>query len=206
MNNIEKVAEDIWYLRKFKSLLPIILGIVLGVLALLFIISMFFTKYGGLYISSPKDVLIADNRYFKDATHKLDCKAPQYVAAGTDIIIPAYVDQVDGEHNGDDYLAYTFYCKNITDADMSIELQCNIINTTIIGKYLHVTIYDNGIEYDHKIYQNEPRLTIEHNTKLISNEAHKFTIVMWFEIDFMDNNLQTTDTLNANLQIVKLSD
>lgn len=206
MTDLKKVADEIWYFRKIKSIMPIIITVIITILVVLFLVSLFTAKYGGLYIKSDEVIIIADNRYLKEAKNKLSCPSPKYIAACTDVSIPAYVDKIDGEHNGDDYLAYTFYCSNKLEDDIDCELQLKIIDTSIIGKLLHVDIYDNGTKYDYILNTYDENKLISHKSVININEVHKFTIVMWFEIDFTNNTLQTTDVLNANLQIVKLSD
>ena len=48
----------------------------------------------------------------------------------TDLPLPKNIDQVDGEHNGDHYLAYTFYCKNIGTGKTALHYEVTFNNVT----------------------------------------------------------------------------
>ena len=44
--------------------------------------------------------------------------------------LPKNIDQVDGEHNGSHYLAYTFYCKNIGTGKTALHYEVTFNNVT----------------------------------------------------------------------------
>lgn len=60
------------------------------------------------------------------------------------------VDGVNGAHNGKNYLAYTFYCKNVGDAAASMHYELTFNNVTNgIDEAVRVRVYVNGEKTDY---------------------------------------------------------
>lgn len=116
--------------------------------------------------------------------------------------IPPNVDGMNGSHNGENYLAYTFYCKNIgnTEASMNYELTFNNV-TNHVDEAMRVRLYVNG-EYkdfaktsaergDETHYCDEPFagnfLVCRDAVKVVEPDEYvKFTVVTWLEGDDQD--------------------
>ena len=61
--------------------------------------------------------------------------------------IPPNVDMVNGSHNGENYIAYTFYLINSGDDTLSYEGEMNIENVTKgVDEAIRVAIYQNGVK------------------------------------------------------------
>ena len=104
-----------------------ILIILLLVLATLFALSFLQERMGNFTVNLNRlelyrrGISIADNPDFNDATAKLTADA---VINGTNISIddiPGDVDNIDGSHNGTNYMAYTFYIRNAGKEDLDYE-------------------------------------------------------------------------------------
>ena len=119
--------------------------------------------------------------------------------------LPKNIDQVDGEHNGDHYLAYTFYCKNIGTGKTALHYEVTFNNVTNhIDECIRVRVYVNGEKTDYAKTRSdgggiEPHLCDESFAgkytvcaKTIDDvaldEYVRFTVVIWVEGDDPDCN------------------
>ena len=119
--------------------------------------------------------------------------------------LPKNIDQVDGEHNGDHYLAYTFYCKNIGTGKTALHYEVTFNNVTNhIDECIRVRVYVNGEKTDYAKTRSdgggiEPHLcdasfagkyTVCAKTidDVALDEYVRFTVVIWVEGDDPDCN------------------
>ena len=119
--------------------------------------------------------------------------------------LPKNIDQVDGEHNGDHYLAYTFYCKNIGTGKTALHYEVTFNNVTNhIDECIRVRVYVNGEKTDYAKTRSdgggiEPHLCDEsfagkytvcakNIDSVALNEYVRFTVVIWVEGDDPDCN------------------
>lgn len=119
--------------------------------------------------------------------------------------LPKNIDQVDGEHNGDHYLAYTFYCKNIGTGKTAMHYELTFNNVTNhIDECIRVRVYVNGEKTDYAKTRSdgggkEPHLCDESFAgkytvcaktidNVALNEYVRFTVVIWVEGDDPDCN------------------
>jgi len=110
--------------------------------------------------------------------------------------IPADVNEYEGDHSGDDYLAYSFFIKSVGTKTAEITAEIDI--TEVVkeaDEAMRVMLYDDGIQglYAKRAEDgNEEPGTIAFvdSTKVYSatydlapNEMKKYTIVIWLEGD-----------------------
>ena len=92
-----------------------------------------------------RGVAIADNTQFEGATARLTADA---VADGTNIAaddLPNDLDQVDGSHNGKNYVAYTFYIRNAGKEDLTYDAKLKVVSASKgADKAARVRVYRNG--------------------------------------------------------------
>lgn len=90
-------------------------------------------------------VAIADNSQFEGATARLTAEA---VSDGTNIAaddLPNNLDEIDGSHNGKNYVAYTFYIRNAGKEDLSYNAKLKIASASKgVEKAARVRVYRNG--------------------------------------------------------------
>ena len=119
--------------------------------------------------------------------------------------LPANVDEINGEHNGDNYLAYTFYCKNVGTADTTLYYELTFNNVTNhIDECIRVRVYVNGEYTDYaktrsdgqglephlcdKAFAGKYMICYGYVNNLQVDEYAKFTVVIWVEGDDADCN------------------
>jgi len=121
MRRIKLLAKSILRMDKLKIFL--LLAILL--IALLFIASFMQEKMGNFTINLDrlelyrKGISIADDGDFTSPTARL-AAAPVDDATNISILdLPADIPDVDGDHNGTNYIAYTYYIRNAGKEDVS---------------------------------------------------------------------------------------
>ncbi len=106
-------------------------GIIVGILAVMYIMAAFYTESGEFVINIDKD-LANDGFYISDTTdfsEKLISVRGKAVVNADNISIFDISDDVlmvNGEHNGRDYVAHTFYVKNETGRTIDYRYSLNI--------------------------------------------------------------------------------
>lgn len=196
-------AEDIVKLKKRRRILGIILGAVTAMLAIIFIISMLVTKWGDLVIeidrpAVAKGITLSETKDFENKTVSLSAKQALDVTNITYNWLPVDLDtSKDGEHNGDNYVAYTFYVRN--DGEEAFPYDA-VLDITGVAKSAdeacRVMIYKNGEKSIFAKGQYDDREKAEPNSvKFIDDKTvyrtrtedfevgavDKYTIVIWIE-------------------------
>lgn len=92
-----------------------------------------------------RGVAIADNGDFNNATARLAADA---LDNGTNIAaedLPDNLDDIDGSHNGKNYVAYTFYIRNAGKTDLGYSAKLKVVSASKgVEKAARVRVYRNG--------------------------------------------------------------
>ena len=186
-----------------KDKLTLILFTLLGIIAAAFIISAFLANKGSFTITLPREQMINLGLVISDTS---DFSRKRYEILAPPVIdmwnitrdnIPENVNEIDGSHNGQHYLAMTVYLKNT--GDKNLEYTANLDLTEVyrnVDEALRVELYVNDVS---TIYakrrggwsgQPEPETVpflgisriISLEPKPINiGQVEKFTIVSWIE-------------------------
>lgn len=178
------------------------------------------TKYG-LTLSESRDMQYSSSYLNAKINEKMTNIAKQD--------LPDNLDMIDGEHNGDNYIAYTFYLVNVGEEELSYEYDVALSNVTNqLDEAIRVRLYVDGVPTDYaktrsgneKDGDGNPILGPEFETtefysanivvrKRIDNfkvgDVTKFTIVVWLEgndYDCVDDRIDGTIKLAMNMSVV----
>ncbi len=189
--------------RRRKLYAGILIGLV-SILLIMYIISMLLTQWGDLVISigdlyDGKTIMLCENGEFEDGVGvKLNGGSVENVTNITKDWLPKNLDtEKDGQHNGENYLAYTFYLKNTGDKDLEYDTKMTITGASkSADEAVRIMIYKNGkeevyakgtyndrekAEQDATVFvDNETVLTTE-SSQLNAGSVDKFTVVIWVE-------------------------
>lgn len=119
--------------------------------------------------------------------------------------LPLNIDSVNGQHNGSNYLAYTFYCKNLGQVDTVYKYEMTFNNVTNhVDECVRVRLYVNGVYTDYAKTKSDGTGKEEHlcdktfysNYLVMRDETDvvkpgdsvRFTAVIWIEGDDPDCN------------------
>ncbi|HBR31144.1 MAG TPA: hypothetical protein DD733_03565 [Clostridiales bacterium] len=201
---LKRRAKEIKKYSILMKIIPAALAVLITVLAVVYIASALYTKFGSYtvridkYDSVQYALTLSETPDFPKPTARLNSKATQDITNISIKDLPMDLDSINGEHSGKDYLAYTYYLKNAGQNIVDVEYMLYIANTTLgIEKAVRVRLYVNGESVDYARTKTDgtgPELgTVEFLTESIitrkniydfnPDEYVKFTVVIWLEGD-----------------------
>ena len=200
---IRRTAEEVKRYRIWMKLIPIIIGIAILILIVGYVVTVLYMKFGAFTVSVNKfdnleyALTLSASQNFNSYTSRLNAEIAKEVTNIDGSTIPEWVDNVDGEHNGDNYVAYTFYCRNQGTKTIKYNYECYIANMTYeIEKAVRVRIYTNGEYVDYAYprtdgiegpepgttaFQSETTIVRKTIENFAPGDTTKYTVVIWLE-------------------------
>lgn len=194
--------EIVKYNRR-RKILSIILTACLIILIILFLVSMLVTQWGDLIISvdSPavkRGIVLSEDPEFKTQSAALTAEQVKDVTNITYSWLPVDLDtSKNGAHNGDNYVAYTFYCKNNGQVTLNYDAVLDITGVAksadeavrvMVYKNGEPTIYGKGKYNDRNTAETdctkfvEDKIVMSTRTEEFKvDDVDKYTIVIWVE-------------------------
>ena len=146
------------------------------------------TKYG-LSLSESKDML--------RPTSNLNAKIAEKMTNIAGETIDANVDNIDGTHNGRDYIAYTFYVKNTGEIEVAYDYEIKLSGVTNgLDEAIRLRLYvDGGEPVDYAKtksdgtgaepgtteFRSATTIVLDRRDAFQPGEQTKFTVVVWIE-------------------------
>ena len=200
---LRRTAAEVKRYRVLTRVLPIAMSIAVVTLALVYTITTMYTKFGSFTVTVNKydnvahALTLSETPDFKDMTSRLNAASSQEITNISVTTLPLDLDKINGSHNGDNYMAYTFYCRNAGTEAVTYEYELFIANMTLeIEDAVRIRLYVNGDYEDYAKTRNdgqgaEPGTTeflteetiLRKELHLTPGEYTKFTIVVWLEGD-----------------------
>lgn len=187
--------------KKIKKIVKIALLILLLLFVLLYFVFGIVYNSGNFSITLDKNLyfekglIIYDNPDYKVYRTELYAEGPSSFDNISYKWLPDDLDNFEGEHNGENYLAYTFYIENI-GSDVADYWSEMVIDDAIknVDEAVRVRIYKNGESVTYaKIgrngipekntvpFQSETLVMSDHVEKFQPGEKNKYTVVLWLE-------------------------
>ena len=141
-------------------------------------------------------ITLSNDSTFENSTTYISADAVEKMDNITESWLPTDIDMIDGPHNGENYIAHTFYLKNIGKVDIKYLAEIKIIDVAKeADEAIRVKVYKNGEETLYAKKQKgleipEPNTTPFYSIdKVMSQEVDdfqvgevdKYTIVVWLE-------------------------
>ena len=220
-----KEVKRYFVLMRILALLVIILVLVT---AIAYAISYFYDKFGSFTVKVNKYDMIQQGLTLSET--------PEYDRANAvlnaDIVyditnisgedLPPNLDKINGSHNGDDYIAYTFYLINSGDDTISYKGEMNIENVTKgVDEAVRIAVYKNGqktvygktksngggkeSDCDAEFLSSSIVMRTS-GEKFKSKDKDKYTVVIWLEgndPDCVDNIIGGTLKLSMKFKIAE---
>lgn len=205
--NLRRTAAEIKHYRMLSRILPALAGFLAMLLIVVYVVTILYNKYGSFTVMVNKrdsveyGLTLSETREFFTSSMRLNSKASEEITNISINDLPKDLDSEQGgikHHPGDNWVAYTFFCKNAGVLTVDCEYQCYIVNMTKdIERAVRVRIYRDGEYVDYAWTRNdgggaEPGTT-EFLTdtviarKTISDfkpgDVTRFTVVIWLEGD-----------------------
>ena len=201
--SIRRTAAEIKNYRRWMRLIPIGIGIALMILIIGYVISVLYMKFGAFTVKVNKfdhneyALTLSESPNFESYTSRLNAEIAETVTNIDGKTIPDWVDNIDGEHNGENYVAYTFYCTNAGSKTVTYSYDMYIANMTYeIEKAVRVRLYVDGKYVDYAYPRTDGVKGPEPGTKQFQSgntivrkavnhfkpgDKTKFTVVIWLE-------------------------
>lgn len=201
--DLHQTAEEInkyKYRRRVFAILAVACAILLGTL---YAISAVYMVTGSFTVSINKHEMVmyglslSEHADLTHATSMLNMRIDQSITNIAEEDIPDNVDQIDGEHCGKNYIAYTFYLFNSGATDeLHYEWQVKMSNVfNGIDEAIRLKLYVNGVPTTYaKTASNgsgaEPNTTPFYSTDIMAKgrvdhfaqgSVTKYTMVLWLE-------------------------
>ena len=119
--SVKTEAKDLYRRKLLTRISLLIVAFLLLFLSLLYGVLYIINTKGNFTISldpnlkANKSIYISPTSDFKETPMYLKSNALEYMDNISGSWLPADLDSVEGEHNGSNYLAYTFFVKNISN-------------------------------------------------------------------------------------------
>ncbi len=209
MNFLRRKAKEVRDYRVTMKILATCLACIASLVAVLYVSAALYEKTGaftvsinkaehqkyGLSLFSEYDSM--DKRGRVRGTSHLDMNINENMTNIDGSTIPENIDDIDGEHNGEDYVAYTFYVQNTGEETVSYEYALKMTNASNgLDEAIRVKVYVNGKP---TTYAKAPNSELEVEADADKNfrsgtdvmrtavndfevgEYTKFTVVVWIE-------------------------
>ncbi len=201
--HIKTDSTQIVRLTRRQKVLRVLLTVGLIILIILFLVSMLVTQWGDLIISvdSPavkRGIVLSEDPEFKTQGATLSAKQVTNVTNITYSWLPTDLDtSKNGEHNGKNYAAYTFYCKNNGQTTLDYN---GVLEVTGVAKSadeaVRVMVYKNGepavygkgTYKDRNIAETDCTKFVDDKTVMQTrtenfkvDDVDKYTVVIWVE-------------------------
>jgi len=210
MREVVVTADKIKKRNLRYNRVKVIITIILLILIFCFIIMSIIYNGGRFTVtldnsfSLESSIILYEENEFKEETRKLYAKDIDYLDNISIDWIPKDIDnEADGSHNGENYIAYTFYLENkgteIVNYWYTIVIDDVIKN---VDEAVRVMVYLNGErqvyaktngltnapEKDTKAFlvNKENEVILEERKQFKPNDIDKFTVVIWLEGDDPD--------------------
>ena len=135
--------------RKARTAFLVLIIIIL-ILLILWLLSFLFGQGGDLVISVDKGLrdygfVMSESADFEKSEFQLSAASAEKVTNITHDWLPKNLDKIDGSHNGDNYLAYTFYLKNGGNKTVDYKGTMDITGVASgMDEAVRIEIYKNG--------------------------------------------------------------
>ena len=222
---ILRSAGEVKRFRIMMRVIPIVIAVLVALSSVVYVSSVMYNRYGSYTVTINKfdnlnySIALSESMIEDPDTGKLipaksvarlNSKASEEIRDMDGNMLPGDVDSRNGEHNGDNYIAYTYYLVNNGEKVLTYEYNLYIVNATKnVDKGVRVRLYVNGEATTYARVASdgtaepdpgpEPTTPFSSDTTIVRRQVAgfrpddyaKFTVVVWIE----GNDPDTTDDI-----------
>lgn len=152
-------------------------------------------------LQEKKTIVVSPRSDFEVTPVKMVMDSLEYMDNITESWLPNDIDEIEGPHNGNNYLAYTFFVKNIGDKETEYRTTIDILSVIKnVDDAIRVAVYKNGKKTVYAKRKPDTFLPEEgtvpfYKVDQVMNEVHngfkpgdvdKYTVVVWLEGEDME--------------------
>ena len=208
--------------------LGLLVILLIAVIAIAYAISYFYDKYGSFTVKINKydmmrqGLTLSEVPEFDKTNSVLNANIVYDMTNISGKDLPANIDNVNGSHNGESYIAYTFYLINAGDDTISYDGEMTLENVTNkVDEAVRVAVYINGEKTVYgKTKSNGGGIESDCDSEFTSSTVvmttqredfkpkakDKYTVVIWIEgndPDCTDELIGGTLKLGMDFKIVE---
>lgn len=225
---LRRTAKEVKRHSVVMRVLALLVGLLVLLVAIAYAISYFYDKFGSFTVKVSKYDMVHQGLALSET--------PDYATANAvlnaDIVydmtnisgkdLPDNLDKVNGCHNGNNYIAYTFYLINSGDDTVTYNGEMVLDNVTKgVDEAIRIAVYKNG---EKKIYGKtkssgkgkesdcdeeflSSNIVMRTSTEgFAADNKDKYTVVVWLEgndPDCIDDIIGGTLKISMNFKIVE---
>lgn len=199
---LRRTAKEIRGYNQRMKLLGAMLLMLLVIAIILYVVSALYSNSGSFTVSIDKTEMtkyglsLSESREMTHLTSQLNAKISEGIINMASEELPPNLDEIDGAHNGENYIAYTFYLQNRGEVAVQCEYSVDMSNITSgLDDAIRLRLYVNGVPTTYAKTKNdgtgaEPGTTPFYSStvmtkgrtaELAPGEVTKFTVVLWIE-------------------------
>lgn len=233
-------ADEVRNYRWIKKLTLTVMACIFILLTIIYVISIMYSRYGGFTVSVNKyqqieyGLSLSETRDFLYPTSHLECRASEDITNIDGKILQQFdLGAVDGEDSGQDYLCYTFYCKNVGQKAVTYEYSIDISKMTLdIEKAVRVRLISNingkgatSVDYARAAgvdengnsipepgtvaFFNKNTVVRKQVEEFMPDDVIKYTVVIWLEgndPECIDDILGGEFKVDMKISVVSVTD
>lgn len=228
MLDLRRKAKEVKRYVILTRVLGLLVIILVAVVAIAYAISYFYDKYGSFTVKINKydmmrqGLTLSETPEFEKTVSVLNADIVYDMTNISGDDLPANIDMINGSHNGESYIAYTFYLINAGSDTVTYEGEMTIENVTKnVDEAIRVALYQNGEKTVYgKTKSNGTGKESDCDKEFLSStfvmknkhegfapkEKDKYTVVIWLEgndPDCVDALIGGTMKLSMNFKITE---
>ena len=202
ITTLRRTASEVRNYRVRKKILITCLICLSLVVGMMYGVAALYKKTGSFTVSIDKyemtkyGLTLSESRDMSHNNSHLNAKISEQITNISGESIDENVDNIDGAHNGTDYIAYTFYLQNAGEVEIAYDYQINLSGVTqSLDEAIRVRLYVDGEPTTYAKTRSdgggaEPGTTEFYSANVIMKgrmdgfapqEVTKFTVVIWIE-------------------------
>ena len=200
---LKRTANEVRNYRVRMKILSLLLVLLVTFTGVVYIAAVLYERSGSFTVSINKyemqkyGLTLSETKDMTRPTSVLNAKISQKITNIAGETIDENVDMIDGEHNGRDYIAYTFYMQNAGEVEVSYDYEIIMSGITNgLDEAIRIRLYvdggepvtyaktksdGSGAEVGTTEFYSSTVVTRARVEAFKPGDKTKFTVVIWIE-------------------------
>lgn len=199
---LRRTAKEVKNYRVRMKMLSILLVLLTTFVGVVYVAAVLYEQSGSFTVRVNKydmqkyGLTLSESKEMTRPTSHLNAKIAEKITNIAAESIDANVDMIDGQHNGRDYIAYTFYVQNAGETEVSYDYDVKFSDVTnALDEAIRLRLYVNGTPETFAKTKSdgtgaEPGTTEFHSASIVTRgrvdsfkpgDKTKYTVVIWIE-------------------------
>ena len=197
-----RTAREIKSYQVQKKVLLSLLAMLITITGTFYMLATLYERTGSFTVGVNKIDMVREGLALSESADLtklgsyLDAEVNEHITNIAEEWIPENVDAIDGVHNGDNYIAFTFYLFNSGEININYEYSINVSNVTNgLDEAIRIKLYTNGTPETFAKTKSDGTGPEKDTTEFYSNgiaayrrvdsfapgAVTKYTVVIWIE-------------------------